>query len=111
MRENRLGNAIQGLELEAGLLFKQLVLHAIAQVQPSQKILIAGGRDNRVFVRLQVLDVGLGQGMPVLHLRDECALALNHAVGHFINRNPGHHGQRLALGDAVVAVNGDGSSA
>ena len=70
------GKWVQRFELEASLFFKDLILHAIAQVQPTQEVLIAGRNHYRLFVRLQVLDVGLGQRVQVLHLHHKRALAL-----------------------------------
>ncbi len=86
------------MKAEASLFFEQLISHAVAQIQPSQEVLIAGWHHDGIMVRLQVLDIGLSDRVQMLHLRHHGALTLDHAIHHLIDRHAGHHRERFALG-------------
>src|SRR2546430_8534358 len=107
LREKMPENGFMKRRPKPGRCFSNNTLRTFADIESSDKILIAGRLDVVVFIFTQILDVSLGQRMHGFHCRYECAFALHHAVDHTVERNRRQCCKRGVFRDTVVAVDSD----
>src|SRR6266567_6913002 len=86
------------------LILEQLVFRTITQIEPAQKILVAGGRHLVVLLLMQILDIGFGKRVHAFHGSHESALTRDEAVHGLRERNGRQCLERGMLRDTVVAI-------
>ena len=85
----QVGNAAEQVLFHAGIFQEIAAINRRAEIHSSQKITIVFGNRPELRIELQVLQIGLHNGIPRLQHFDQAVFALHEAIDHLVHGDRG----------------------